>query len=107
MVTSPCSRPKVTPDAAEGIARAVVDFAARLLTEGHEAGADTLRRPEASGVVQALDAHPAATGTHLVRLPLSQPWSRTVARHWFMEACEVESAPPAPDGPNAAFREVR
>jgi len=56
------------PDTAEGIARAVIDFAQQFLTEDHEDVADTLRQLEAVGVGQALDAHPAPTGAHPVRL---------------------------------------
>ncbi|MFF0451672.1 hypothetical protein ACFYT4_35890 [Streptomyces sp. NPDC004609] len=37
------------PDTAEGIARAVIDFAAQFLTEEHEDVADTLRQLEAVG----------------------------------------------------------
>ncbi|MGW1622705.1 hypothetical protein [Streptomyces sp. NPDC002172] len=47
------------PEAAEGLARAVIDFAAQFLTEDHEDVADILRQLEAVGVGQALDAHPA------------------------------------------------
>lgn len=46
------------PDAAEGIARASIDFAAQFLTDDHEDVADTLRQLEAVGVGQALDAPP-------------------------------------------------
>ncbi|MFD3467979.1 hypothetical protein ACFWWM_16700 [Streptomyces sp. NPDC058682] len=46
------------PDAAEGIARAVIDFAVQLLTADHENVADVLRELEAVGVGQALDATP-------------------------------------------------
>jgi hypothetical protein len=56
------------PDTAEGIARAVIDFTQQFLTEDHEDVADTLRQLEAVGVGQALDAHPAPTGAHPVRL---------------------------------------
>jgi hypothetical protein len=35
------------PDTADGIARAVIDFAARFLTEDHEDVADTLRQSKA------------------------------------------------------------
>ncbi|MFI9604815.1 hypothetical protein ACIHCX_34085 [Streptomyces sp. NPDC052043] len=56
------------PDAAEGIARSVIDFAVQFLTEDHEDVADTLRQLEAVGVGQALDAHPAPAGSHPVRL---------------------------------------
>ncbi|MFI0742736.1 hypothetical protein ACH4PU_32340 [Streptomyces sp. NPDC021100] len=55
------------PEAAEGIARAVIDFARQMLTEDHEDVADVLRELEAVGVGQALDAHPAPTGAHPVR----------------------------------------
>ncbi|WP_260868105.1 hypothetical protein [Streptomyces sp. SAJ15] len=46
------------PDTAEGIARAVIDFAQQFLTKDHQDVADTLRQLEAVGVGQALDAHP-------------------------------------------------
>ncbi|MFF5553838.1 hypothetical protein [Streptomyces olivaceoviridis] len=59
---------QAAPDTAEGIARAVIDFAQQFLTEDYEDVADTLRQPEAVGVGQALDAHPAPTGAHPVRL---------------------------------------
>ncbi|MFG2873889.1 hypothetical protein ACGFYU_02570 [Streptomyces sp. NPDC048337] len=52
------------PDSAEGIARAVIDFAAQFLTEDHEDVADALRQLEAAGVGQALDAHPTPAGAH-------------------------------------------
>ncbi|MER7496446.1 hypothetical protein ABT033_28105 [Streptomyces pharetrae] len=52
------------PDTAQGIARAVIDFAQQFLTEDHEDVADTLRQLEAVGVGQALDAHPAPTSAH-------------------------------------------
>ncbi|WKU42672.1 hypothetical protein Q3V23_00485 [Streptomyces sp. VNUA116] len=52
------------PDAAERIARAVIDFALQVLTEDHEDVADVLRQLEAVGVGQALDAHPAPAGAH-------------------------------------------
>ncbi|MEV7817112.1 hypothetical protein AB0P05_41595 [Streptomyces flaveolus] len=55
------------PDTAEGIARAVIDFAQQFLTEDHEDVADTLRQLEAVGVGQALEAHP-APASHPVRL---------------------------------------
>ncbi|MGV9342940.1 hypothetical protein [Streptomyces sp. NPDC003688] len=58
------------PDTAEGIARAVIDFAAQFLTEDHEDVVDTLRQLEAVGVGQALDAHPAPAGSHPVRLSI-------------------------------------
>ncbi|MCF3105352.1 hypothetical protein IPZ58_27710 [Streptomyces roseoverticillatus] len=58
------------PDAAEGIARAVIDFARQMLTEDHEDVADVLRQLEAVGVGQALDAHPAPAGAHPVRLTI-------------------------------------
>ncbi|KUN17687.1 hypothetical protein AQJ11_38005 [Streptomyces corchorusii] len=56
------------PDTAEGIARAVIDFAQQFLTEDHEDVADTLRQLEAVSVGQALDAHPAPDGAYPVRL---------------------------------------
>ncbi|MFE0850200.1 hypothetical protein ACFW5P_35800 [Streptomyces rochei] len=40
------------PDTAQGIARAVIDFAQPFLTEDHENVADTLRQLEAVGVGQ-------------------------------------------------------
>ncbi|MFF9811581.1 hypothetical protein ACF1G5_42015 [Streptomyces coeruleorubidus] len=58
------------PDTAEGIARAVIDFAQQFLTEDHADVADTLRHLEAVGVGQALDAHPAPAGSHQVRLTI-------------------------------------
>ncbi|MFE2038608.1 hypothetical protein ACFXBB_36380 [Streptomyces scopuliridis] len=58
------------PDAAEGIARAVIDFAVQILTEDHEDVAYVLRQLEAVGVGQALDAHPAPAGAHPVRLTI-------------------------------------
>ncbi|MFH7340753.1 hypothetical protein [Streptomyces sp. KHY 26] len=58
---------KAGPDTAEGIARAVIDFAQQFLTDDHEDVADTLRQLEAVGVGQALAAHPAPTGVHPVR----------------------------------------
>ncbi|MEV5177734.1 hypothetical protein AB0L10_43550 [Streptomyces flaveolus] len=61
------------PDTAEGIARAVIDFAQQFLTEDHEDVADTLRQLEAVGVGQALDAHPAPAGAHPVRLTEPPP----------------------------------
>ncbi|MEU0335975.1 hypothetical protein [Streptomyces sp. NPDC006193] len=59
------------PDAAEGIARAVIDFAAQFLTEDHENVADVLRQLEAVGVGQTLDAHPAPNGSRPVRLTIA------------------------------------
>jgi hypothetical protein len=56
------------PDTAEGIARAVIDFAAQFLTDDHEDIAHTLRQLEAIGVGQALNAHPSPAGAHPVRL---------------------------------------
>ncbi|MEW2623657.1 hypothetical protein [Streptomyces sp. NPDC048106] len=56
------------PDAAEGIARAVIGFAAQFLTEDHEDVPDILRQLEAVGVGQALEAHPAPVGSNPVRL---------------------------------------
>ncbi|MGV4989124.1 hypothetical protein ACVB8X_43055 [Streptomyces sp. NRAIS4] len=58
------------PDTAEGIARAVIDFAAQFLTEDHEDVGDILRQLEAVGVGQELDAHPAPAGPHPVRLSI-------------------------------------
>ncbi|MFD0008482.1 hypothetical protein ACFVJ4_39760 [Streptomyces sp. NPDC127178] len=59
------------PDTAEGIARAVIGFAAQFLTEDHEDVADTLRQLEAVGVGQALDAHPSPAGARPVRLTIA------------------------------------
>ncbi|GGU68222.1 hypothetical protein [Streptomyces lavendofoliae] len=56
------------PDTAQGIARAVIDFAQQFLTEDHEDVADTLRQLEAVDVGQALDPHPAPTSAHPARL---------------------------------------
>ncbi len=56
------------PDTAEGIARAVIDFAQQFLTEDAEDVTDTLRQLEAVSVSQALEAHPAPAGAHPVRL---------------------------------------
>ncbi|MEU2395028.1 hypothetical protein [Streptomyces sp. NPDC007369] len=56
------------PDAAEGIACAVIDFVVQF--DDHEDLADVLRQLEAVGVGQALDAHPAPNGAHLVRLSI-------------------------------------
>ncbi|MFH9090768.1 hypothetical protein [Streptomyces sp. NPDC017673] len=67
-VTSLRTWAQAGPETAEGIARAVIDFAQQFLTEDHENVADTLRQLEAVGVSQALDAHPAPTGAHPVRL---------------------------------------
>ncbi|MFF5407850.1 hypothetical protein ACFY8K_33910 [Streptomyces misionensis] len=69
-VTSLRTWAKARPDAAEGIARAVIDFAQQFLTDDHENVADTLRQLEAVGVSQALDAHPAPTGANPVRLTI-------------------------------------
>jgi len=55
------------PDTAEGIARAVIAFAAQILTEDHEDVADILRQLEAIGVGQALDAHLAPAGAGPMR----------------------------------------
>jgi hypothetical protein len=55
------------PDAAVGIARAVIAFTEQILAEDQEDVADILRRLEAVGVGQALDAHPAPAGAHSVR----------------------------------------
>ncbi|WP_412079435.1 hypothetical protein ACLF6K_38350 (plasmid) [Streptomyces xanthophaeus] len=56
------------PDAAEGIAHAVINFALQFLTEDHEDVAEVLLQLEAVGVGQALAAHPALSGAHLVHL---------------------------------------
>ncbi|MGW0424683.1 hypothetical protein [Streptomyces sp. NPDC003015] len=55
------------PDAAEGIARVIIDFATQFFTEDHEDVTDVLRQLEEVGVGQALDAHPAPAGAHPVR----------------------------------------
>lgn len=54
------------PDAAEGIARAVIAFTEQILTEDHENVANILRQLEAVGVGQALEAHPAPGCAHPV-----------------------------------------
>ncbi|MFJ3882387.1 hypothetical protein ACIPW5_33700 [Streptomyces sp. NPDC090077] len=59
------------PDAAEGIAGAVIDFVVQFLTDDHEDVAEVLRQLEAVGVGQALAAHPAPAGAHLVRLSIA------------------------------------
>ncbi|GGN45402.1 hypothetical protein [Streptomyces fuscichromogenes] len=69
-MTSLCIWARSGPGAAEGIARAVIDFAAQFLTEDHEDVADILRQLEAVGVGQALDAHPAPAGGQPVRLSI-------------------------------------
>ncbi|MFD5475283.1 hypothetical protein [Streptomyces sp. NPDC127105] len=58
------------PDAADGIARTVIDLAEQFLTEDHEDVADILHQLEAVGVDQALDAHPAPAGGQPVRLSI-------------------------------------
>ncbi|MFD4956937.1 hypothetical protein [Streptomyces sp. NPDC058451] len=58
------------PDAADGIARTVIDFAEQFLTEDHEDVADILHQLEAVGVDQALDAHPAPSAGQPVRLSI-------------------------------------
>ncbi|MFD5510786.1 hypothetical protein ACFWIB_23860 [Streptomyces sp. NPDC127051] len=58
------------PDAADGIARAVIDFVLQFLTDDHEDVAEVLRQLEAVGVGQALAAHPAPAGAHPVRLSI-------------------------------------
>ncbi|WP_445270407.1 hypothetical protein [Streptomyces sp. DSM 41634] len=58
------------PDAAEGIARSVVDFVVQFLTDDHEDVAEVLRQLEAVGVGQAIAAHPAPAGSHPVRLSI-------------------------------------
>jgi hypothetical protein len=68
IVTSLRTWAQAGPGTAKGIARAVIDCAAQFLTEDPEDVADTLRRLEAVGVGQALDAHPAPAGSHPVRL---------------------------------------
>ncbi|OIJ95453.1 hypothetical protein [Streptomyces colonosanans] len=57
------------PDAAEGVARAVIAFVRQVLTEEEhgESVADVLRQMEAVGFGQALDAHPAPAGSNPVR----------------------------------------
>lgn len=63
-VTSLRAWAQAGPGAAEGVARAVIDFATQFLTDDHEDVADTLRQLEAVGVGQALDAHPAPASAH-------------------------------------------
>ncbi|MFD9618124.1 hypothetical protein ACFWB2_12710 [Streptomyces virginiae] len=58
------------PDAAEGIARSVVDFVVQFLTDDHEDVAEVLHRLEAVGVGQAISAHPAPAGAHPVHLSI-------------------------------------
>lgn len=70
-VTSLRTWAQAGPDAAEGIARAVIDFALQILTEDHEDVADVLRQLEAVGVGQSLDAHPAPAGAHAARLTIA------------------------------------
>ncbi|MFF0451306.1 hypothetical protein ACFYT4_33880 [Streptomyces sp. NPDC004609] len=57
LVTSLRTWAQAGPDAAEDIARAVIDFTAQILTDDHEDVADIPRQLEAVGVRQALDAH--------------------------------------------------
>ncbi len=53
------------PCTAEGIARAVIDFVAHILTdEDREDVSDALYELEVVGVGQALEAHPAPNGAH-------------------------------------------
>ncbi|WP_331728619.1 hypothetical protein [Streptomyces sp. NBC_00158] len=59
------------PEAAEGIACAVIDFVLQFLTDDHEDVAEVLHQLEAVGVGQALAAHPAPAGAHLVRLSIA------------------------------------
>ncbi|MEV5176447.1 hypothetical protein AB0L10_36385 [Streptomyces flaveolus] len=54
-----------------GITRAVITFIAQILAEDHENVPDVLRRLEAVGVGQALDAHPVPAGAHPVRLTIA------------------------------------
>ncbi|KIF05639.1 hypothetical protein PL81_11820 [Streptomyces sp. RSD-27] len=58
------------PEAAQGIACAVIDFVLQFLTDDHEDVADVLRQLEAVGMGQALAAHPAPDGAHQVRLSI-------------------------------------
>ncbi|MFB7982947.1 hypothetical protein [Streptomyces vinaceus] len=58
------------PDAAEGIACAVIDFVLQFLTDDHEDVAEVLRQLEAVGVGQALAAHPAPDDARRVRLSI-------------------------------------
>ncbi|EDX20216.1 MULTISPECIES: hypothetical protein [Streptomyces] len=58
------------PEAAEGIACAVIEFVLQFLTDDHEDVAEVLRQLEAVGVGQALDAHPAPDGARKVRLSI-------------------------------------
>lgn len=56
------------PSTATGIAEAIIGFTKEILTEDHEDVAVVLEQLQAVGVGQALDAHPAPTGAHPVRL---------------------------------------
>ncbi|MFI2078147.1 MULTISPECIES: hypothetical protein [Streptomyces] len=67
LITTLRSWAQAGPDAAQGIAHAVIDFAAQILTEDHEDIADILRQLEADGVGKALDAHSAPAGVHPMR----------------------------------------
>ncbi|MFG2878875.1 hypothetical protein ACGFYU_28390 [Streptomyces sp. NPDC048337] len=58
------------PEAAEGIACAVINFVLQFLTNDHEDVAEVLRQLEAVGVGQALAAHPAPDNAHRVRLSI-------------------------------------
>ncbi|MGW8780166.1 hypothetical protein ACWGNM_19205 [Streptomyces sp. NPDC055796] len=58
------------PEAAEGIACAVIDFVLQFLTDDHEDVADVLRQLEAVGVGQALATHPAPDDARRVRLSI-------------------------------------
>ncbi|MFB7852359.1 hypothetical protein ACFC34_35825 [Streptomyces sp. NPDC056053] len=57
------------PDAAEGVAHAVIAFVREVLTqeEHGESVADVLRQMEAVGFGQALEVRPAPVGSHPVR----------------------------------------
>ncbi|MFF9981261.1 hypothetical protein [Streptomyces erythrochromogenes] len=70
LVTSLRTWAQAGPDAAEGIAHAVIEFVVQFLTDEHEDIADVLRQLEAVGVGQALAAHPAPAGSRLVRLSI-------------------------------------
>ncbi|MFD9472549.1 hypothetical protein [Streptomyces goshikiensis] len=70
LVTSLRMWAQAGPEAAEGIACAVIEFVLQFLTDDHEDVAEVLRQLEAVGVGQALDAHPAPDGARKVRLSI-------------------------------------
>ncbi|MER5570367.1 hypothetical protein ABT083_29845 [Streptomyces goshikiensis] len=73
LVTSLRMWAQAGPEAAEGIACAVIEFVLQFLTDDHEDVAEVLRQLEAVGVGQALDAHPAPDGARKVRLSMCSP----------------------------------